>query len=78
MMMLFYEKARQCIELGATLQQIGAHNVKETLSRMKSSVKNDDLSQMDDIENQLRKDLGEIETRYRSRKMGKDNQGGAV
>jgi V/A-type H+-transporting ATPase subunit A len=67
LIMLFYEKASRCIAKGATLHQALENGEKETLSRLKSQVKNDDLSPLDEVDSELRKNLDDLERRYAAR-----------
>ena len=66
-MMEFHDRAHKCIELGATLMKITETGLKETLSRMKSTVKNDDLGGFNEIESNMRITLEEMEKSYRAR-----------
>jgi len=63
----FHERARTCIELGAPMQKITATNLKETMSRLKSTVKNDRLDDFNDFENKMRSSLEELERAYRAK-----------
>jgi V/A-type H+-transporting ATPase subunit A len=65
LIMLFYEKSQACIKLGATLAMVSAHTIRETLSRLKSEVKNDDLTPLDTFEDEIRKSLDGLEHRYK-------------
>jgi V/A-type H+-transporting ATPase subunit A len=67
LIMLYFEKAHNCIRLGATLPMVNSHSIREGLSRLKSGVKNDDLSPIDTLESLIRKDLDEVEHRYRTK-----------
>jgi V/A-type H+-transporting ATPase subunit A len=77
--MEFHARAKTCIKLGAPLSKItdievplagrGAVAVREGLSRLKSAVKNDDLSALDDFERGMRRSLEELERSYRAREI---------
>jgi V/A-type H+-transporting ATPase subunit A len=66
LIMLFHEKAEVCIKAGATLAMVSAHSIKERLARLKSEVKNDDLSPIDALEDEIRKSLDAIDHRYKT------------
>ncbi|MCL2229907.1 MAG: V-type ATP synthase subunit A [Treponema sp.] len=65
----FHERARSCIELGAPITKILETDYKEGLSRLKSTVKNDDLEKMEKYEEKMRNALEELERTYRARKI---------
>jgi len=67
LIMEFHDRANTCIELGAPITKILETKLKETLSRMKSSVKNNKLSDLDDIEKNARTIFEELERAYRAR-----------
>ncbi|GMO20811.1 MAG: V-type ATP synthase subunit A [Spirochaetaceae bacterium] len=64
LIMEFYEKATECVHLGAPLLRISAHSVKEKLSRLKSEVKNDELNQIDSFGESLMASLKGIADSY--------------
>jgi len=66
--MEFYRKSKICIELGAPMTKITETNLKETLSRLKSSVKNDSLNELNKAEDKMRESLDDLERAYRARK----------
>ena len=66
LIMEFHERARTCIKLGAPLTKISATGLKEELSRLKSTVKNDALDTLDDFERKMRSKLDELERGYRT------------
>ncbi|MDR1286210.1 MAG: V-type ATP synthase subunit A [Treponema sp.] len=76
LIMEFHERARTCVKLGAPLSKITglefalegkALPVREGLSRIKSVVKNGELSGLDDYERDMRRGLEELERSYRAR-----------
>jgi V/A-type H+-transporting ATPase subunit A len=69
LIMEFYERARACIKLGAPLTKIASLGLKEGLSRLKSTVKNDALAMLDNFEAKMRTALEELERGYRTREM---------
>ena len=69
LIMEFYERCQTCIKLGAPLFKITSLSIREYLSRLKNEVKNDDMSGLDDFEQEMRAGLEEIERSYRSREV---------
>ncbi|MDR2159577.1 MAG: V-type ATP synthase subunit A [Treponema sp.] len=78
LIMEFYDRAATCIKLGAPLTKLtgltvyeGDHafTLRERLSRLKSLVKNDGLSGIDDFGGAMRRGLEELERSYRSREV---------
>ena len=69
LIMEFHERAKTCIKMGATLTKISATGLKEKLSRLKSTVKNDELSSLDSFEAAMRSSLEELERSYRTREL---------
>jgi V/A-type H+-transporting ATPase subunit A len=67
LIMEFHERAHTCIKLGAPLTKISGTGLKEGLSRLKSTVKNEDLAGFDDFEGKMRSALEELERSYRTR-----------
>jgi V/A-type H+-transporting ATPase subunit A len=67
LIMEFYEKAHECIKLGTPLLRIMAHSLKERLSRLKSEVKNDDLSAIDSAAEKIRADFNALASIYRNK-----------
>jgi len=67
LIMEFYEHAKICLKLGTPLLKITATGLKEELSRLKSIVKNDELTKMDSFEVKMRSALDELERSYRTR-----------
>jgi V/A-type H+-transporting ATPase subunit A len=67
LIMEFYEFSKNCIKLGAPLTKITATGLKEGLSRLKSTVKNDALGDLEAFEAQMRSTLEEMERSYRTR-----------
>jgi V/A-type H+-transporting ATPase subunit A len=63
----FHERAHTCIELGAPMTKISETGLKEILSRLKSSVKNDSLNEFDIFEEKMRSIMDELERTYRSK-----------
>jgi V/A-type H+-transporting ATPase subunit A len=69
LIMEFHERAKTCIKMGATLTKISATGLKEKLSRLKSTVKNDELANLDSFEAEMRSSLEELERSYRTREL---------
>ena len=69
LIMEFHERAKTCIKLGATLTKISGLGLKEGLSRLKSTVRNDDLAALDTFEGKMRAALEELERSYRTREV---------
>ncbi|MDR2718759.1 MAG: V-type ATP synthase subunit A [Treponema sp.] len=69
LIMEFHERAKVCIKLGATLTKISGTGLKEGLSRLKSTVKNDELDGLDSFEAGMRSSLEELERSYRTREL---------
>ena len=69
LIMEFHERAKTCIKMGATLTKISATGLKEGLSRLKSTVKNDELANLDSFEAEMRSSLEELERSYRTREL---------
>jgi len=67
LIMEFHEHSKTCIKLGAPLTKISATGLKEGLSRLKSTVKNDALADLDSFEAKMRSALEELERSYRTR-----------
>ncbi|MDR0472589.1 MAG: V-type ATP synthase subunit A [Treponema sp.] len=67
LIMEFYEKAQNCIKLGAPLFKISSLSIKEELSRLKSTIKNNNPLAFGEFENNMRAGLEEIERSYRSK-----------
>ena len=65
LIMLFYERALAVIKLGAPLPQITALPVREEIIRVKTSVPNDKLKLIKEVENHLDEQMGSIERMYR-------------
>ncbi|MCL2175384.1 MAG: hypothetical protein FWB73_04990, partial [Treponema sp.] len=63
----FHERARTCIELGAPMTKITETNLKETISRLKSTIANSDLQKFNEYESVMRNTFDELEKSYRSR-----------
>jgi V/A-type H+-transporting ATPase subunit A len=69
LMMEFHERAAACIKIGAPLGKITATGLKEGLSRLKSTVRNENLDELDSFEAGMRASLDELERSYRMREM---------
>ena len=67
LIMEFHERAHTCINLGAPMTKITATGLKEGMSRLKSTVKNNELSALNDFEGKMRDTLEDLERAYRSR-----------
>jgi V/A-type H+-transporting ATPase subunit A len=65
--MEFYERAHTCIQLGAPMTKISATGLKERMSRLKSTVRNDSLGDFNEFEGKMRYTLEELEKAYRTR-----------
>ena len=63
----FYERAHTCIELGAPMTKISETGLKEGMSRLKSTVRNDALGDINSFEGKMRNTLEELERAYRTR-----------
>jgi len=69
LIMEFHDRAGICIELGAPMTKITETGLKEGLSRLKSSVKNDSLGEIKEFENKMHLKLEELEKACRARKV---------
>ncbi|MCL2128301.1 MAG: V-type ATP synthase subunit A, partial [Treponema sp.] len=69
LIMEFHERSKICIKLGAPLTKISATGLKEGLSRLKSTVKNEEPGELDSFEIKMRTSLEEIERGYRTREV---------
>jgi V/A-type H+-transporting ATPase subunit A len=69
LIMEFHDRAKVCIKLGAPLTKISGTGLKEGLSRLKSTVKNDELGGLDSFEAEMRSSLEELERSYRTREL---------
>ena len=67
LIMEFHERSNICIKLGAPLTKISGMGLKEKLSRLKSTVKNDELGELDSFEAKMRTSLEELERSYRAK-----------
>ena len=67
LIMEFYEKALDCIHLGAPLMRVTAHSLKERLARLKSEVTNDDLTPIESIAEKIRSDFNGIASSYKQK-----------
>jgi V/A-type H+-transporting ATPase subunit A len=63
----FYERAQTCIHLGAPMTKISETGLKEGMSRLKSTVRNDALGDLNSFEVKMRNTLEELERAYRTR-----------
>jgi V/A-type H+-transporting ATPase subunit A len=63
----FHERASTCIQLGAPMTKISETGLKETLSRLKSTVKNNSLDELTTVEEKMRYTLEELERSYKTR-----------
>jgi V/A-type H+-transporting ATPase subunit A len=66
-MIEFYNRAHTCIELGAPMTKIMETGLKEGMSRLKSTIKNDALGEFNSFEGKMRSTLEELERAYRTR-----------
>ncbi|MDR0720542.1 MAG: V-type ATP synthase subunit A [Treponema sp.] len=69
LIMEFHERAATCIKLGAPLIKITSLSIREELSRLKSTVKNDDTEALSGFEQGMRTSLEELERSYRTKEM---------
>jgi V/A-type H+-transporting ATPase subunit A len=69
LIMNFFDRAQTCIKLGAPLTKITTLPIREQLSRLKSSVKNDELERLEDFEGQMRSSMEELERSYRTKEV---------
>ena len=67
LIMEFHECAFTCIQLGAPMTKIVETKLKEGLSRLKSTIKNDKPDELIIFENNMRHTLDELERAYRAR-----------
>ncbi|MDR0487649.1 MAG: V-type ATP synthase subunit A [Treponema sp.] len=67
LIMEFHERAYTCIKLGAPLSKITDTGLKEGMSRLKSTIKNDEVSEFNVFEGKMRHTLEELERSYRIR-----------
>jgi len=63
----FHEQAKTCIEMGAPMTKITGTNLKEGMSRLKSTVKNDDMEALNEFESVMRNKFDELQRAYRSK-----------
>jgi len=69
LIMDFYTRSLNCIKLGAPLFKITSLSTRESLSRLKNRVKNDDAEALSEFEREMRTDLEELERSYRSKEV---------
>ena len=65
LMMTFYERALSVIKQGAPLLKVTALPVREEIVRIKSTVPNDKLGEIQDVETHLEEQFGNLERMYR-------------
>ena len=65
--MEFHQRAQTCIKLGAPMTKITETGLKEILSRLKNTVKNDSLGGFNSVEGKMRYTLEELERSYQAR-----------
>ena len=65
--MEFHNRAKTCIELGAPMTKISETGLKEGMSRLKSTVRNNALGEFNSFEGKMRYTLEELERAYRTR-----------
>jgi len=68
LIMEFHERAFICIELGAPITKITGTGLKEKISRLKSTIKNDNINLINEFESMMRNTLEDLEKTYRTRK----------
>ncbi|MCL2880637.1 MAG: V-type ATP synthase subunit A, partial [Treponema sp.] len=69
LIMEFHERAHTIIKLGSPISKISETGFKEELSRLKSTVKNDDLGDLDEFEGRMISAMDALEQSYRTRKV---------
>jgi V/A-type H+-transporting ATPase subunit A len=69
LIMEFHERVKSCIKLGAPLSKISVMGLKEGLSRLKSTVRNENLGEFDTFAAKMRSQLEELERSYRTREV---------
>jgi V/A-type H+-transporting ATPase subunit A len=67
LIMEFHDRAFTCIKLGAPLSKIADTGLREGISRLKSTVKNNALGGFNAFEGKMRHTLDELERSYRTR-----------
>lgn len=60
----FHQQAQRIIKMGALISSIHELPVVDTLIRMKNSVGNEDLSKLDDIQNDINEQMQKLEAEY--------------
>ena len=65
LIMEFHERAHTCIKLGSPLSKITDTGLKEELSRLKSSIKNDDTGEFEVFDRKMTAALDALEQSYR-------------
>jgi V/A-type H+/Na+-transporting ATPase subunit A len=66
--MEFYKRCLQIIKAGAPLTKIVSLPVREKIVRVKSTVPNDDLGAIRDLESEINSSLDELERAYKGAK----------
>jgi V/A-type H+-transporting ATPase subunit A len=67
LIMEFHERAARCIKLGAPLTIITSLPIREELSRLKSTAKNEDRAALEDFGHELSASMKALEQSYRTR-----------
>ena len=65
--MEFHDRAKACVQLGAPMTKINGTGLKEILSRLKNTVKNDELEGLASAGEKTRSALDELERSYQAR-----------
>ncbi len=65
LMMKFYKRALEVIKMGAPLLKVNELTVREEIVRIKSSIPNDKLDQIAEVESRLDEQFGNLERAYR-------------
>ena len=64
LMMTYYKRALAVIKAGAPLPTVTSLPIKDEIVRLKSSVPNDKLEQMKEVEGRLEDQMGNLERQY--------------
>lgn len=60
----YYDNAYKCVKLGAPISQLKGNGIVDSLNKMKYNVPNDDLSLIDEIENNITKYFSDLAEKY--------------
>ena len=67
LIMEFFRRSQACIKLGSPLIRISSLEIREKLSRLKSTVKNDDIQAFVETEQEMKAELEQLERNQRMR-----------